>query len=55
MPELPQQRKHKYMEKYNLPEYDASILTSSKDISDFFDRAIKGTDNIKAISNWMMD
>jgi aspartyl-tRNA(Asn)/glutamyl-tRNA(Gln) amidotransferase subunit B len=54
MPELPQQRKHKYMEKYNLPEYDASILTSSKDISDFFDRAIKGTDNIKAISNWMM-
>ena len=28
------------MEKYNLPEYDADILTSSRELSDFFEEAI---------------
>lgn len=40
VPELPEARKKKYMEKYNLPEYDADILTSSREISDFFEEAI---------------
>ena len=40
VPELPEARKKKYMEKYNLPEYDADILTSSRELSDFFEEAI---------------
>ncbi|HHV96901.1 MAG TPA: Asp-tRNA(Asn)/Glu-tRNA(Gln) amidotransferase subunit GatB [Clostridiaceae bacterium] len=40
VPELPEARKKKYMKKYNLPEYDADILTSSRELSDFFEEAI---------------
>ena len=32
---MPEERKEKYINEYNLPEYDAEILTSSKEISQF--------------------
>ena len=54
IPELPSQRKEKYMKIYGLPEYDAEVLTSDKDISDFFDECCKLYDNKKALSNWVM-
>ena len=35
-------------------EYDADILTSSKVLSDFFEKTLEKTENIKAVSNWIM-
>ncbi|WP_018130810.1 Asp-tRNA(Asn)/Glu-tRNA(Gln) amidotransferase subunit GatB [Effusibacillus pohliae] len=54
IPELPDQRKARYVEQLGLPAYDAGVLTSSKAISDFFEETMKHTDNAKAASNWIM-
>jgi aspartyl-tRNA(Asn)/glutamyl-tRNA(Gln) amidotransferase subunit B len=54
LPELPAARRERYIREFNLPEYDAALLTSSKRLADFFEDAIKGSSNIKAVSNWIM-
>jgi len=54
LPELPDIRKQRYISQYGLPEYDAGVLTSSKELSDFFEEAAKLSSNVKAVSNWIM-
>jgi len=54
LPELPDARKQRYISEYGLPEYDAGVLTSSRELSDFFEEAAKQSDNVKAVSNWIM-
>ncbi len=54
LPELPAARRERYIKEFNLPEYDAGLLTSSKNLADFFEDAVKGSSNIKAVSNWIM-
>lgn len=54
LPELPDQRRVRYIEEYGLPQYDASILTLTKEMSDYFEEVIKNYDKPKAVSNWMM-
>lgn len=54
IPELPDARKARYISEYSLPEYDAGVITMSKDISDFFDAAVKTGVDAKAVSNWIM-
>jgi aspartyl-tRNA(Asn)/glutamyl-tRNA(Gln) amidotransferase subunit B len=50
MPELPEQRKARYVEAYQLPEYDAGVLTAEKELADYFESSLKlygSTDNAK--------
>ncbi len=54
IPELPEQRRSRYVDEYNLPEYDAFILTSSKKTADFFDETVKLGAAPKTVSNWLM-
>lgn len=54
LPEMPEKRKARYIEELGLPEYDANILTSSKYLSDLFERANNVCNNPKAVSNWIM-
>ncbi len=54
LPELPAQRRSRYVSKLGLPEYDAGILTADKDVSDWFDAAMQHTKNAKAVSNFIM-
>jgi aspartyl-tRNA(Asn)/glutamyl-tRNA(Gln) amidotransferase subunit B len=54
LPELPSQRRQRYVEKLGLPEYDAGVLTADKEVSDWFEQAIRHTDNAKAVSNFVM-
>ncbi|MEX1376750.1 MAG: Asp-tRNA(Asn)/Glu-tRNA(Gln) amidotransferase subunit GatB [Eubacteriales bacterium] len=54
LPEMPDEKMQKYMSEYNLPEYDSAILTSDPDISIFFESALKYTENIKSVSNFIM-
>ncbi len=54
LPEMPESRKKRYIEEYNLPEYDSNILISSKYFSDLFEGATKVCNNPKAVSNWIM-
>lgn len=54
IPELPEQRRSRYVEEYGLPEYDAFILTSSKKTADYFDETVRLGAAPKTVSNWLM-
>ena len=54
LPELPEQRKARYVESLELPEYDASVLTADKAISDWFEEVLIHTSHVKAVSNFIM-
>lgn len=54
MPELPRELMQRFMKEYGLPEYDAVVLTESRQLADYFQAAAEHTVNYKAISNWIM-
>ncbi len=54
LPELPESRKQRYLEEYQLSEKDAKLITSSKYLSDLFEGAIKVCNNAKAVNNWII-
>ena len=54
LPELPESRKQRYLQEYNLSEKDAKIITSSKYLSDLFEGATKVCGNAKAVNNWII-
>ncbi len=54
LPELPEQRYTRFIEEYKLPEYDAGVLTSSKEIADYFEQSLKDGGDPKTLSNWIM-
>lgn len=54
LPELPDARKARYIEQYGLSSYDAEVLTSSKDLAEFFDSTLNYSNDAKAIANWIM-
>lgn len=54
LPEMPESRKERYIKEFKLPEYDSNILTSSKYLSDLFEKATEKCHNPKSVSNWIM-
>lgn len=54
LPELPESRKVRYMEKYGLSEKDSRLLTASKYLSNLFDAAQEICKNPKAVANWIL-
>jgi len=56
LPELPLERRARFMEQYGLPEYDADILTSERSLSEYFEATLKayGGDP-KRVSNWLIN
>lgn len=54
LPELPDARKGRFVEQLGLPEYDAAILTASRDLADYFESAVKTCGQAKKVSNWIM-
>jgi aspartyl-tRNA(Asn)/glutamyl-tRNA(Gln) amidotransferase subunit B len=54
LPELPAQRRARYVSDLGLPEYDAGVLTASKDVSDWFEIVMRHSKNAKAVSNFIM-
>lgn len=54
MPELPDERKTRFIEKLEMPHYDAEVLTSSKELADYFETALKHYPHAKKLSNWIM-
>lgn len=53
LPELPQERFKRYVEKLMLTPYNASILISSKTLSDYFEEALKTFNHPRLICNWI--
>jgi aspartyl-tRNA(Asn)/glutamyl-tRNA(Gln) amidotransferase subunit B len=54
LPELPDEKKKRFMDEYGLPSYDAAFLTSSRELADYFEECVKKFPNPKQVSNWVM-
>ena len=52
--ELPEARRRRFVAQYGLPDYDATLLTQSPAIGDYFEPAAAAAGNAKAASNWIM-
>jgi aspartyl-tRNA(Asn)/glutamyl-tRNA(Gln) amidotransferase subunit B len=56
LPELPLDRRTRFIQQYELPEYDADILTSERSLSDYFEAAVQAYNgDAKRVSNWLMN
>ena len=56
LPELPLERRTRFIEQYELPEYDANILTEERSLSDYFETTVAAYgDDPKRVSNWLMN
>ena len=53
IPELPSVRLERFIQDYQLSEYDATILTDSKGIADYFEACVKVFPHPKTVSNWV--
>jgi aspartyl-tRNA(Asn)/glutamyl-tRNA(Gln) amidotransferase subunit B len=54
LPALPRQLYHKFVAEYHLPEYDAHVLTDTRDMAWYFEQVCLHTTHYKAASNWIM-
>ena len=53
MPELPEAKKARFVGAHGLTEYDAEVLTSSRDLADYFERVVKIGGSAKLAANWI--
>ncbi|KRN04467.1 Asp-tRNA(Asn)/Glu-tRNA(Gln) amidotransferase subunit GatB [Holzapfeliella floricola] len=54
IPEMPDVRRKRYVSELGIPEYDANILTQTKEMSDFFNETVENGGDAKLASNWLM-
>ena len=54
LPELPDAKRERFIGAYGLPSYDAEVLTTSRDLADYFEACIADYPNPKQASNWIM-
>jgi aspartyl-tRNA(Asn)/glutamyl-tRNA(Gln) amidotransferase subunit B len=54
IPELPAQRRRRFVEEYGIPRYDAEVLTTNRYLADYFEEAAKLSGDPKTASNWIM-
>ncbi len=54
MPELPGAMKKRLVTEFGLTDYDAAIITASKDVADYFMKAADGVKDKKIVANWVM-
>jgi len=54
LPELPQEKKQRFVDDLGLSEYDADILTSQKTLADYFEAMLEDNNNAKLCANWVM-
>ena len=52
LPELPDEKKERFIKEHNLSSYEANILVSEKGISDYYEEVIKKSDK-KLATNWI--
>lgn len=54
LPELPDKRRERFISQYQLPQYDSDILTSSRQLADYYEQVVSVTEDYKSASNWIM-
>ena len=54
MPEMPTQKKIRFVSDFNLSEYDADLLAADRDLANFFEAVLKVSNSPKLSANWIM-
>ncbi len=54
LPELPAERASRFLKEYNIPEYDAQIITLEREMADYYEVVVKVCKNPKLASNWIL-
>lgn len=54
LPELPEQKRQRFSEQYGLSDYDASVLSASRAMADYFERSAEVAGDAKLAANWVM-
>jgi aspartyl-tRNA(Asn)/glutamyl-tRNA(Gln) amidotransferase subunit B len=54
LPELPEAKKERFLRDYQIPEYDAEVLTTSKSLANYFEAGLRSYPKPKIVSNWIM-
>ena len=54
LPELPEAKRQRFVQQYGLPEYDAGVLVATAALAKFYEQAVAGSKNSKAVANWVM-
>jgi aspartyl-tRNA(Asn)/glutamyl-tRNA(Gln) amidotransferase subunit B len=54
LPELADTKKERFIKDYQIPEYDANVLTSDRNLAKYFEDVVELHNSPKKISNWMM-
>ncbi|MFQ6672546.1 MAG: Asp-tRNA(Asn)/Glu-tRNA(Gln) amidotransferase subunit GatB [Candidatus Tectimicrobiota bacterium] len=54
LPELPDAKRARFESDYGLPAYDATVLTASRALADYYEAAATAGEDPKMVSNWVM-
>jgi aspartyl-tRNA(Asn)/glutamyl-tRNA(Gln) amidotransferase subunit B len=54
LPELPHEKRTRFMQQYGLPEYDAQVLTATKQLASYYEAVVGDGAQPKKASNWIM-
>jgi len=54
LPELPRARRQRFVAELGLPPYDAGVLTQSRALAEYYERAVRAFPQPKLVSNWVM-
>ena len=54
LPELPAQKVQRFRSSYGLTAYDASVLSASRELADYFEQVTQGAGDAKISANWVM-
>src|SRR5207253_8736009 len=54
LPEMPAEKRRRFVAEYGLPDYDAGVLTLSRNVADYYEAVARESGNAKAASNWVM-
>jgi aspartyl-tRNA(Asn)/glutamyl-tRNA(Gln) amidotransferase subunit B len=54
LPELPAEKRERFVIQYSIPEYDAAIITSTKPLSMYYEETVRLFSEPKTVSNWIM-
>lgn len=54
LPELPNQKRERFQSQYGLSAYDASVLSASREMAEYFEQAAKVCGDAKLAANWVM-
>ncbi len=54
LPELPVEKRERFIRQYGIPEYDAAILTGSQSLANYYEECVRLFGEAKMVSNWIM-